>query len=55
MIGDPSDKTTTRGALTRKNVLKNLATFKAQIGKILDFKDKKIRSSSNSTAHGSRN
>jgi tyrosyl-tRNA synthetase len=41
MIGDPSDKTTTRGALTRKEVLKNLATFKAQIGKILDFKDKK--------------
>ncbi len=41
MIGDPSDKTTTRGGLTRKQVLKNLATFKTQIGKILDFKDKK--------------
>lgn len=41
MIGDPSDKTAARSALTRKDVLKNLATFKAQIGKILDFKDKK--------------
>jgi tyrosyl-tRNA synthetase len=41
MIGDPSDKTTARGALTRKEVLANLKTFKAQIGKILDFKDKK--------------
>lgn len=41
MIGDPSDKTAARGALTRKEVLANLKTFKAQIGKILDFKDKK--------------
>lgn len=41
MIGDPSDKTAARSALTRKEVLANLKTFKAQIGKILDFKDKK--------------
>ncbi len=41
MIGDPSDKTAARTALTRKDVLRNLKTFKAQIGKILDFGDKK--------------
>jgi len=28
MIGDPSDKTAARSALTRKEILKNLATFK---------------------------
>ncbi len=41
MIGDPSDKTSARTALTRAEVLHNLKSFKAQIGKILDFKDKK--------------
>ncbi len=41
MIGDPTDKTTTRSRLTKKQVLSNLKTFKDQIAKILDFKDKK--------------
>lgn len=41
MIGDPTDKTTTRSRLTKQEVLKNLKTFKLQIAKILDFKDKK--------------
>lgn len=41
MIGDPTDKTTTRARLTKQQVLKNLKTFKVQIGKILNFKDKK--------------
>lgn len=41
MIGDPTDKTTTRSRLTKEEVLKNLKTFKTQIAKILDFKDKK--------------
>ncbi len=41
MIGDPSDKTSSRTRLTKKQVLANLKTFKDQIGKILDFKDKK--------------
>ena len=39
MIGDPSDKTSMRVQLTREQVLENLQTFKAQIGKILDFSD----------------
>lgn len=37
MIGDPSDKTSMRVQLTREQVQENLQTFKAQIGKILDF------------------
>lgn len=37
MIGDPSDKSSMRVQLTREQVLDNLKTFKAQIGKILDF------------------
>lgn len=37
MIGDPSDKTSMRVQLTKEQVLKNLAGFKRQIGKILDF------------------
>lgn len=41
MIGDPSDKSSARVQLTREQVVKNLATFKEQIGKILDFEDKK--------------
>ncbi len=38
-IGDPSDKTSLRTQLTRKEVNRNLATFKLQIGKILNFHD----------------
>ncbi len=41
MIGDPSDKTAARSRLTRQEVIKNLRTYKQQIGKILDFSDKK--------------
>jgi len=41
MIGDPSDKSAARKRLTKKEVLQNLKTFKQQIGKILDFSDKK--------------
>ncbi len=41
MIGDPTDKSSARVRLTKKQVLHNLKTFKDQIGKILDFKDKK--------------
>lgn len=41
MIGDPSDKTAARSRLTRQEVMKNLRTYKQQIGKILDFNDKK--------------
>ncbi|MCA9350028.1 tyrosine--tRNA ligase, partial [Candidatus Saccharibacteria bacterium] len=37
MIGDPSDKSSMRVQLTKEQVLKNLKTFKSQIGKILDF------------------
>ncbi len=40
MIGDPSDKTSARIPLTEKDVQKNLTSFKQQIGKILDFKNK---------------
>jgi len=39
MVGDPSDKSATRKLLTREQVLKNLKTFKEQIGKILDFEN----------------
>lgn len=41
MIGDPSDKSAARKMLTRADVENNLKTFKKQIGKILDFSDKK--------------
>jgi len=41
MIGDPSDKGAMRKRLTREDVISNLKTFKEQIGKILDFNDKK--------------
>jgi tyrosyl-tRNA synthetase len=41
MIGDPSDKNAARKRLTKKEVLQNLKTFKQQIGKILNFSDKK--------------
>jgi tyrosyl-tRNA synthetase len=39
MIGDPSDKTAARKQLTKEEVVKNLASFKKQIGKILDFEN----------------
>lgn len=38
-IGDPSDKTSARKQLTDAEVAENLVTFKAQIGKILDFEN----------------
>ena len=41
MIGDPSDKTSARKRLTKKEVLENLKTFKEQIGKIINFEDDK--------------
>lgn len=41
MIGDPSDKNSLRKQLTKKDVVKNLKTFKKQIGKILPFDDRK--------------
>lgn len=39
MIGDPSDKKAARTQLTKEQVQENLKTFKAQIGKILNFED----------------
>ncbi len=39
MIGDPSDKTAMRVQLSREEVLANLHSFKAQIGKILPLDD----------------
>ena len=41
MIGDPSDKNATRKRLTKEEILENIKTFKEQIGKIIDFEDKK--------------
>lgn len=42
MIGDPSDKGgTERIRLSKEQVKKNLKSFKEQIGRILDFEDKK--------------
>lgn len=40
MIGDPTDKSSTRTLLTRKQVLENCQTWQKQAGKILDFKGK---------------
>ncbi|MFH1671659.1 MAG: tyrosine--tRNA ligase, partial [Candidatus Portnoybacteria bacterium] len=37
MIGDPTDKTATRKKLTREEVLKNMAGYKEQASKILNF------------------
>lgn len=37
MIGDPSDKLSTRPKLTREEVLKNCKTWKQQASKLLDF------------------
>ncbi|KPJ70679.1 tyrosine--tRNA ligase [Microgenomates bacterium DG_75] len=40
MIGDPTDRASTRTLLTRKQVLKNSQTWKKQAGKILNFNGK---------------
>lgn len=40
MIGDPTDKLSTRQPLSRKEVLKNALTYKKQAGKILNFSGK---------------
>ena len=40
-IGDPSDKTSLRKKLSVLEVKNNLETYKKQIGKIIDFNDKK--------------
>ena len=37
MIGDPTDKSATRVALTHKEVMSNLKNYKKQASKILDF------------------
>lgn len=39
MIGDPSDRTAVRTALTKKEVSANLATWKKQVSKVLSFTD----------------
>src|SRR3972149_6996543 len=41
MIGDPSDKSSARMQLTEKQIKENLKSFKGQIGKIINFSDKK--------------
>lgn len=40
-IGDPSDKSSARVKLTNPDVMANLKSYKEQIGKILNFNDKK--------------
>jgi tyrosyl-tRNA synthetase len=40
-IGDPSDKTSLRKKLSISEIKNNLKTYKKQIGKIIDFNDKK--------------
>jgi len=37
MIGDPTDKTSSRKQLTREQVLKNSASWKEQVSRVLDF------------------
>jgi len=37
MIGDPTDKTSSRQRLSREQVLKNMASYKQQAARILDF------------------
>jgi tyrosyl-tRNA synthetase len=37
MIGDPSDKNSTRPKLTREQVMENAATYQDQVGRILNF------------------
>ncbi len=46
MIGDPTGKTTTRPTLTKEQVKKNLDTYLAQAGMILDSKTLEIRHNS---------
>lgn len=41
MIGDPTDKSSARIRLSKEQVKENLKNYKKQIGKILDFSDKK--------------
>jgi tyrosyl-tRNA synthetase len=43
MVGDPSEKSTTRPRLTHKEVMKNAHTYQQQFFKILDKKKTKIR------------
>jgi len=38
MIGDPTDKSSTRVQLTRDQVLKNAEGYKEQLGNILDYR-----------------
>src|SRR3989338_5379257 len=40
MIGDPTDKSAMRTALTKEEVEKNLKTWKKQVSKVLSFTDK---------------
>jgi len=40
MIGDPTDKTSSRPELTRKQVLENCKNWKEQVSRILDFSGK---------------
>src|SRR4030043_814459 len=40
MIGDPTDKTSSRPQLTRKQVLENCKNWKEQVNKVLDFSGK---------------
>jgi len=40
MIGDPTDKTAARKKMTREEVLKNMAGYKEQASKIIDFEGK---------------
>jgi len=46
MIGDPTGKSTTRPVLTKEQVKKNLETYLAQAGAILDMKTLEIRHNS---------
>ncbi len=41
MIGDPTDKLTTRKKLGKEEVVANMKTWKAQVSKLVNFKDKK--------------
>ena len=42
-IGDPTDKSATRKALTRKEVVENTRNYKKQIGRVLDLKKSNVR------------
>ena len=43
LAGDPSERNKTRALITQKEIDKNIATWKSQAGKILDFKKVKIK------------